>query len=196
MENDFTSTRTKWSHGSDINANVHCAQKERLFFITLLGVADRLDSLIFGRECSPFLARSLQERFLSVVLNTFARRKRRASSCTAFWAGQDSCLLKWTKETGGGDTISPVLVTVELVRSRIRLDFRRLRAFEKMWCYQNELCWLEGDGLLFGELLDLCVGVRMCTFHGCCFVLFKMLICLCLDLVCVCMSSGYVPVLV
>lgn len=54
-----------------------------------------------------------------------------------------------------------VLVTVELARSRNRLDFSHhkilgvLVTYESMWCFQSVLCQVEGDDLLFGELLEL-----------------------------------------
>ncbi len=49
-------------------------------------------------------------------------------------------------EVEGGETISPLTMCVELIRSRVRLDFGfykmagDLDTFKEMWCHQNVLC--------------------------------------------------------
>lgn len=106
--------------------------------------------------------------------------------------------------------MSLVLVAVELVRSRIWLDFGHHKIsgdFQHLrTCGVTRMCYvgLKVMDCSLGSCWScvlVCVCVRFIVvvllfILLICFFMFKVMICLCLDLVCVCKTYGYVAVLV
>lgn len=59
----------------------------------------------------------------------------------------------------GREILSPLNVCVELIRTRIQLDFGFYRiagdldSFRDMWCYRDVLCQVKDNELLFEDVL-------------------------------------------
>ena len=93
----------------------------------------------------------------------YTRQKKEKSQLLNFVLGQAKMAVYVSRKrrVEGGETICPVLVCVEMIRARIRLDFSFYRisgdldSFRNLWCYRGVLCKVEVDDLLFGDVLRL-----------------------------------------
>lgn len=87
----------------------------------------------------------------------YTRQRKEKSQLFNFVLGEAKMTVHLIRRriTDGGEIISPVLVTVGLIRSRIRLDYNHYKLlgdlilFEKSWYFQSVLRQIQGDDLIF-----------------------------------------------
>ncbi|KAE8284777.1 hypothetical protein D5F01_LYC16212 [Larimichthys crocea] len=138
-----------------------CTERETVFHC--FTGCHRLSALFSFLRCVFTAFTEVFTREVFICGFKYTRPKKEKSQLLNFVLGQAKMAVHVSRKrrVEGGETISPVHICVDLIRARIRLDFtfykmsRDLATFRNMWCYQDVLCKVEDDDLLFGNVLKM-----------------------------------------